>query len=106
MSTPFAFSPEQTDNMRAALRALHERRGDWQAVSSAVGVSVTTLQRFLRKVEHGSPTMAFRIALANHQPVDEVVNGAPHGRCPTCQAALRRPLDPHAFWPSDEEGSV
>lgn len=93
MSPPFTFTPAQADSMRAELRAEHEKRADWFAVANALGISANSLNRFLfTRTETGSPALAFRVAMLRGKPVDEVINGAPHGHCPTCGAALREPL--------------
>ena len=92
MSAPFAFTPAQADAMRAELVAMHGRTGDWFAVANALGISANTLQKFMKRQDNGAPALAFRIAMVTGKPVDEVIHGAPHGRCPTCGAALRAPL--------------
>jgi hypothetical protein len=92
MSAPFTFTDAQEDNLRTALGVLRSQSGDWFAVANALGVSANSLQKLLDRCARMVPAMAFRIAAQLDQPVDEVVNGVPFGRCPTCNAALRRPL--------------
>lgn len=107
MSTAFAFTREQVEHITASLHDLGKlHREDWFAVARVLSLSANTVEKLIRGVERIGPALAFRIATALDRPVDEVVNGAGCGRCPTCDAALRGPSRGPTLRPTGEEGDA
>lgn len=79
-------TPAEQDHVRALLRVLHVRLGNWRSVERALPVSHDILRGVLAGRRDVSPMVAFRLARAFDAPIGAVLTGQalPAGTCRHC----------------------
>lgn len=83
-------SVEEAENVMAALRALHARRGGWKAVARAMRLNKRQMSRFVTGEAPATAGMAIRVAKVAGVTVDAVLSGefARPEKCPMCGRLL------------------
>jgi hypothetical protein len=79
-------SKQEQQHVRAALRFLRARMGDWKTVSKVVRASDSSLRRIASGDRAPGTTLTFRIAKFAKVGVDDVLTGRfpEPGTCPHC----------------------
>lgn len=66
---------EEQDHVRAALRYLRARAGNWRALAKALGFEMVTLRNVRGGEKNVSPTLAFRVARFAGVSIDDLLAG-------------------------------
>ena len=77
---------QEEANVRAAIRFLRLRVGDWETLAKVIRFSKDTVRHVIEDGRPVTPTMAFRVARIAQVPIDDLLTGkypAP-GTCPHC----------------------
>ena len=79
-------TPAEQENVRALLRVLHVRLGNWPSVRRALPLAHDTLSDVVAGRREVSATIAFRVARAFDAPIGTILTGAalPPGTCKHC----------------------
>lgn len=79
-------TPEETANVRRALRFLRVRVGTAAKLGAAIGVPHKQIDKLCSRKGRPGVGMALRVARAAHVNVEDVLGGAwpPEGACPHC----------------------
>jgi hypothetical protein len=81
-----SLTPEETDNVRIALRALKMQHGTWNGVARALGVDYRSVSKPMETGRRPTAGLAVRVAKLVGVTVDAVLRGEWPGfkPCPTC----------------------
>jgi DNA-binding XRE family transcriptional regulator len=83
-------TPEQQQNVMAALRVLYVRHGTWRDVGKAMGLSKAVMARIAKGTDKPSAGIALRAAALAEVPVEDVLSGK-FGKpevCPMCGKSI------------------